>query len=93
MGKPGVRPDCGATYCGGCAPAPDTLREALEYVVAWAGDGEHPWWIDCPDRGGLDVGRLTEALAAAPAEHSGTHHPGQPDSCPACFPAKPAEGA
>lgn len=34
----------------------------LEYVVDWADGVEDAWWITIPDRGGIDIERIEQAL-------------------------------
>lgn len=45
------------------AAAPDLLA-ALEDVRKRMHDSEH-WWIDCPERGGFDIGMIDAAIAKA----------------------------
>lgn len=45
------------------AAAPDLL-EALEHVIHVIEKSEN-WWIDCPDRGGLDAELIRAAIAKA----------------------------
>jgi hypothetical protein len=40
----------------------DACKDTLKRVEA-----SDAWWIDCPDRGGIDVEKLEEAVAKAEA--------------------------
>ena len=56
--------DANAEFVCRAVNAHDALLAVLQYVSEWA-DKSEDWWINCPDRGGLDAEKIDAAIALA----------------------------